>query len=609
MPSATSANNSTVIVDGQMDWSGGVSSQRVTTMRSELVPNGLARNQLAWLINGSVRDGGVSPRMGWNDMGQAHPGAMLFQIAYLYHPQDGSTPYFVACIGGRIWQLYADNVAGATDLSAAFGLSFPAGIERAYFCQGEEFLVIQSGLPTVLPLFWDGTTLRQSNGITGNTDPTLGPINEIPSATCMEYFMGRLWYAQGRIYTAGDIVKGANGTLAYGFRDAILKVTENPLAIGGDGFSVPTYAGNIRALKASASINTALGQGLLYIFTRKSVYSLDVPVTRTDWINARQPFQKVVQTSNGAVSDLSVVDVNSDLFFQSLEPGIRSLMMAVRYFGQWSNPPISSNMNRVLKANNRALLRAGSGIHFDERMYQTALPKMTQVGIVHQALAVMDFNPLGSLESQLPPVWEGIYEGLQILQLAVGDYGGRERAFAWVLSKDSTIHVWELTDYALFETDDKRIEMAIEFPAFTWSKESVLKKLVGGELWIDRLYGETWFEVYYRPDGDACWHLWTEFKECTARNSGEDYWSPTDYPSTEYGEGYRNVISLPLPQPECAVQMMRPTNEGFQFQVRLIVKGRARVRGLVLFAEPMVKRLYGSLPPTRLQQTFARQLA
>ena len=46
------------VVDGSMDFSGGVNSDAVTTLASGLNPNGLKRNQLAWLYNGTVRGAG-----------------------------------------------------------------------------------------------------------------------------------------------------------------------------------------------------------------------------------------------------------------------------------------------------------------------------------------------------------------------------------------------------------------------------------------------------------------------------------------------------------------------------------------------------------------------
>ena len=95
-------------------------------------------------------------------------------------------------------------------------------------------------MTTANPLIWDGAILRRSKGI---TNPAVAPgtpgVNEIPAGTAMDYFMGRIWYAQGRVANAGDIVGGPSGTLAYDFRDSVLNVTECPLVLGGDGFSVP----------------------------------------------------------------------------------------------------------------------------------------------------------------------------------------------------------------------------------------------------------------------------------------------------------------------------------------------------------------------------------
>jgi len=48
------------IVDGSLDFSGGVDSIKVTTIQSQQNPNGLGRNELAWLDNAGVRDGGIT---------------------------------------------------------------------------------------------------------------------------------------------------------------------------------------------------------------------------------------------------------------------------------------------------------------------------------------------------------------------------------------------------------------------------------------------------------------------------------------------------------------------------------------------------------------------
>lgn len=589
--------NEVVIVDGSVDYSAGVDSNKVPTIVSPNNPNGLNRNQLAWLINATVRKGGILQRTGWIRLGTAHNGGVLYQAGILYEPKNAD-PYLVFLIGGRVYRLDLATPGAPHDLSAQFGMFMPANVDYGYFCQAEEFLIIQAGDYVTKPLFWDGTTLWRSKGITnGAATPASGPhVNEIPAAGPMDYYMGRLWYAIGRNYSAGDIVGGITGTLAYGFRDALLCVQENPLCTGGDGFTVPSEAGNIRALRHSANLDTALGQGQLFIFTRKTIYSLDVPVTRTDWIDAtadNQPLQKVVQLVNGAVNDRSVVPSNGDLFFQSLEPGVRSLITAVRYFNQWGNTPISVEEERVLQYNDRSLMRFASGTQFDNRMLQAILPKQTPCGVVHQALLPLNFDELSTLGERKPPCWEGMYEGLDFLQLFTGDFGGRERCFGTVVSRDTgSIDLWELTDYAKFENGDNRVTWQIEFPAYTSGDEFALKKLVSGEIWIDKVWGEVIFVMEYRPDGDPCWHPWVTWKECTQRGSLD---TAETYPPVEYRESYRSMRTLPLPPDACDSRGNRPANIGYQFQPRLTIKGWCRVRGLLLYMEKVERRLYQDL--------------
>jgi len=585
-------------VDGSNSWSGGVNSILNPTISTPSNPDGLKRNQLAWLSNATVRDGGITTRAGWNRLGRIHDGSALYQGGSVYEP-NGANPYLMLSIGGHIYKVLPDDLGSIVDLSASFGLFNPPLVEQAFFCQAELFEIIQAGdyetaaVPT-LPLFWDGTTLRRSIGITTLTPTHTPGQNEIPAATCMDYYQLRLWYAQNRQYAAGDIVGGPSGTAPYHFKDAVLNVTENPLAFGGDGFTVPTNAGNIRALKHAANLDSTLGQGRLYIFTRKAVYALTVPMTRLEWIAAdkdHMPVQTVVQLVNGSVNDRGVVSVNGDLYYQSLEPGIRSLVTAIRYFGQPGNTQIGVNENRILKFNDRALLHACTGIEFDNRLLMSALPRQTEQGIVHPALVPLDFAPLSTFESTLPPVWHGMYEGLEHFQLFTADFGGLQRAFSVVRASDGGIDLWELTTAERFNDGDKRTTSYIEFPAFNWGDNFELKELIGAELWVDRLFGEVVFKMEYRPDGDPCWYFWHEWKKCSSRDSCEDI-PPICYPLTPRGESYQPGMTLPRPPVVCAPVTKRPTNVAFQIQPRLTVHGFCRVRGLYLYSTNKMRALY-----------------
>lgn len=495
--------------------------------------------------------------------------------------------------------------AQVTNIRHATPFNFGDGLSKPFFVQGNEFCVVQAGDYTTLPLFWDGVVLRQSIGINNSAvAPGTPNANQLPPGGPMDFYMGRLWYSVGLNFQAGDITGGPSGTATYAFRDAILNVTENPLVLGGDGFATPANEGIITALKHNANQDAALGQGVLFAFTSRGAHGLTVPVTRGDWINANsnnQPKMVPVQLAMGTLSDRSVVAVNGDLFYQDPLGNIRTLLTAVRYFGQWGNLPISSNINRLLQFNDKTLLNWGCGIYFNNRMIQSALPILTPQGTVHQALSAMDLEPISSFGSQSPPVWDGMYEGLDVIQLFTGIFSGKERAFAVVVSRvDFSLQLWELTANDRFDNTDTRIQMQAEFPAFTWGNEFSLKQQVSAELWVDRLYGEVVFTLEYRPDGESCWQKWHEWKVCTPRNSCESTGvNPCTglaqvqcYPLVPYGESYKQTMTLPTPPNNCQRQSGRPSYINYQCQPRLTVKGFCRIRGFLLHALPKEKKLY-----------------
>jgi hypothetical protein len=309
----------------------------------------------------------------------------------------------------------------------------------------------------------------------------------------------------------------------------------------------------------------------------------------------------VLQINNGSVNDRSVVNVNGDLFYQSLEPSIRSLVDAVRYFQQWGNRSISANIQRVLQFNNRALMRLGAaGTTFDNRLYQTQLPIQTAQGVVSQALAILDFLPVSTFESNKEPIWNGIYEGLQYFNLATADFNGLERSFCTVRAAQAgDIQLYETiplqrTDFNDFggSITESRIVWSFETPAFTWSQEFLLKRLVSAELWVDRVSGEVVFKLEYRPDGDTCWRLWNEWKICSARTTAEDCEHPISYPIAPYGDGYKQNMVMPKPRVGCETFSARPSDVAYQQQFRLTVKGYCRLRGMIFKAEPDDREMY-----------------
>lgn len=597
------------LTDGQFDFSGGVDSSKVPLLTSPLNPNGLARNKLAWLVNGTVRGGGIAQRGGWQPLCTVSDGTKLYQggIMYETEPLGLLNPYLMLAIGGEIFLVRVDSNNAVQPIT---NQRWNAALPQAFFVQGERFVVIQVGDFVTNPIIWDGAVMSRSVGIISPFNVPgpypLGqlPFNEIPPGGAMSYYMGRIWYEQpdGRSYAAGDIVGShASGTAGpYNYTDSILHVTESPLAFGGDGFKLPSQAGNIRAINYPIALDTTLGEGPLFVWTSKQVYALTVPVDRTAWIATTinsQPLQRVVMNQAGAVGERSIVAVNGDLWYQSLDPAIRTFLMALRYFETWGNTPASNPINRILAGNNRALMHLASAMAFNSRMFQGVLPVQTAVGVACQSIAVMDMDPLSTLDDQKPPVWEGSHEGLNWLQFFTGNFGGLERAFGVVQSQvDGSIQVWENSDGFLRDNGDNRITTYIEFPQFDWGGfpraqgggPFELKRLDGLDLWVDQVIGTVDFTLQFRVDDDTCLYDWSTKQICAARSSLEDAnATATSYPPTPYYQQFKVPLTFGPPvRPPCGVASGRPVNYGYRFQPILTIKGTCRVRAYHIHAIP-----------------------
>lgn len=594
----TMANsNGERISDGTTDFSGGVDSGRITTVKSQANPNGLARNQLAWLENGTVRGGGIRPRPGMKPLVQGAGWSGIFQGASMYEPIDGN-PYIMLDVGGKTYQVRVDTDNSVVQVSNA-ATQNSATIDYHWFVQAERFRITQNGAQE--PLVWDGTTLKRISGVGA-------VVAKLPTGTAMAYYNGRVAVASGgRQYVFGDIVgSGAgapsSGTAPFGYTDAVLNMTEVGYATLTGSLILPTNAGNIRSFAVTSNINQPVSTGTLFIGTRKAIYAFNGGTARASWSTMEQPLQTVAQFGNGIVSDRSVVGYNGDFFFQTLEPGVRSFQMAVRYANQWGNTPISRNENRVLALSDRSMLRFSSGIEFNNRLYQTVLPFQTSVGVAHRGIMPLDFDLISSLEDKLNnsifPAWEGMQEGLDFMQLLQGDFGGLQRAFTVVHSRVSNkIEVWELSLADRSDNGDNRISWYIETPSFDWRNPFMLKELETVELWIDRLYGSCEVEVFFRPDAWPCYVFWHAFKMCAARDCSEDplLETPCIYPTQPYCQQDRATLMMPKPPAPCLVTNERPANLGYQFQIKIQVRGSMRIRGLLLHALPREKQPFKGL--------------
>lgn len=532
-----------------------------------IAPNLIQKNQSAFAVNTTFRGGWPTARPalkrcplnfnGDSDLETAFKSA-LFQTAGPYVSDDGLASG-MSMQGGRVFRTSIEDFS-VQEITIA-GDPNPPNIQIAWAIQAENFWILQDGQSK--PFIYNGGSAQRAT-------PT-----QIPVASQMAYYMGRIWLAQGKKYVAGDIVYGPPSNS----RSSILYMTENAYLVGGGAFGVPAGSGNIVALKPIANINTALGQGDLIIFTENNVFATLVPQDRTQWNNSTQLLQRVIQLANGAYAQDSVVNVNEDLFYRS--DGIRSLAYSVRNVGQWGNTPISNEVREILAFDSEAFLQYGSGVNFDNRMLMTVSPAVSQGhGVYHRGLVVLDFDLITGIQGQLPPAWEGIWTGVNILKIFTVRHLRKERCFLYVLSSESEIELWELTKSDLFDndgTDNQRIQWSIDTRSMDFGSKFDSINLFAGDMFIDNVSGQVDIELQYRPDSYPCWIDWDSWSECAKTElCAEDLVACQQLPN--FRPQYRPYRQFVQPADSFDPILKTLNRVGYEFQFRLNVTGSARLK-------------------------------
>lgn len=395
--------------------------------------------------------------------------------------------------------------------------------------------------------------------------------DELPPGRMGCYGMGQNWFSMpnGISFASGDIVGSASGTPAYGFRDAVLKFTQNSYLATGGSFSVPGAIGQIQALAFTSNLDVSLGQGPLQVLTTDVAFSCSTALTLTaaggNWAGVTNPILTQSLITNGSTSQWATVTANGDLMFRAPD-GERSLILGRRDFNTWGNVPISTEVQAYIENDNPALLNFASAIVFDNRRLSTVGPTQAAFGVYHAGMIALNFDPISSLRGKQPSIWEGLWQDLNILQLLTGKFSGVPRAFAF--NYNTTTNTVELVEILSSVTPSSiPITTEIELPPWTFGETDPRtrdwKNLEDGEIFVDEIDSPVTVQSFYRTDYDSTYRPWSSFTIPAAPNyqprcgfdkppsKGPTAYSP---PSTQGGTG-------------------RFYSKGFHFQVKLIITG------------------------------------
>lgn len=445
---------------------------------------------------------------------------------------------------------------------------------------------LTAGSPNAIP----GAAIVMINlsdvpGTTVNSGTNAASVPELPAGRMGAYGLGRNWMSliDGKSFIASDIVGGSSGTQAFNYRDAPMRVTENVFLFGGGNFVVPGTVGDIRAMVFTATLDASLGQGPLQVFTPNGVFSCQAPVDRTTWQTITNPILTQSLIANGGLAQDSTILVNGDTHFRAVN-GEYSLILARRDFQvSWGNTPLSIEMSRVLSKDDQSLLGYGSAIYFDNRKLSTASPQTSPGGVFHAGTIAQNFDPVSGARDKAPPVWDGLWTGLNVLKYVKGLFNGTQRAFAFCYNATNLeIELYEIlpTGPEHFDNGTTRIMWGFESPSiFKEVKGKTifdLVTLIDGEISVDEVVGRVDFQAYYKPDQYPCWIPWHSWSICaetpnplavTAQNANLQ---PAFQPRMGLGEPDVKM---------CDTRLNRPFRDGYTFQFKLVVSGHCRFLG------------------------------
>lgn len=510
------SNSANWLRDGNLAFHGGVDGS--------VPPSDLPRNQCARAINCTMRGGPIKPRPGWQprpltfsndwngaDITQAFENARFQHASFYAHPTN---PALISVQGGRVFYIsLADfSVQEITPHDGAGVIDRNSSLPQLGWSeQAENYWIYQDNQS--YPIIFNGTACRRSNPAQ----------NEVPVGNVMAYAQGRLVVAlpDRQTYRVGDLLfSPASGTPAANYKDAVLRFTENNyLSEGGDFiarvFGAASKEGKITGMKSIAQTNMQLGQGPLLIGTPYTMFTIQLPFDRTTWKDLPNP-QQTNSPIMGPLSNDSMVLVNGDIWYRSVD-GIRSLIMAYRDFSTWGNTPLSAEVGPHLKYDTMSLLEHTSAVLFDNRLLTTISPAPNAHGVFFRGLAVIDFNLISTLTKKMQPAWEGVWTGNRTLKIVKGLVENTERCFAFTLSDECKIELWELVPDSKFDDTDTAINWSFELPSYNCGDSDRFKRLETARIIINELQGTLTGTVKYRTDLNPCWMPWDEFEVCAKR--------------------------------------------------------------------------------------------
>ncbi len=282
------------------------------------------------------------------------------------------------------------------------------------------------------PIVVDGLTIfRCSPTHTVNN----APAPQVPIAVLGAYNQNRLFIANNGVeFTAGDGV----GNLAT--PEAPITFTEvftpsspfyNQFFALGNGESQHS----ITAMGFIQALDQSLGIGSMFVATNQKVYYYNTQQPRDQWTTSQ--FGGLLIANAGVVGPRAFTNINSDVIFLSTEGQVHAFSASREESRRWGNVPLSREVDYFLHNSGGrktrgfrepGLYRYAAIGYFDNRVFITANPYRVQAttsdqqsvpDYAHGGFVVLELDVASSLLSETPPVWPGLWTGINPMDIQV----------------------------------------------------------------------------------------------------------------------------------------------------------------------------------------------
>ena len=475
-------------------------------MESSVDPALLAENQFVRGVNITTRDGLPRMRDGFARVLQFATGTYRGGKVWSLNSGD----YLTYVIDGTV---YVADIDGATITS--LGALFPVATSRCYFCQADQWMVIQDGSDRPV-------VLQQVGGVFSVYGRNPPEVSLVPG-TVMLYSHRRLHYIPKVVPTydpavtpatvsnvpIASTIEGRVCIVSSDIRDIlnpewIFRMSEHRVLNGGGGRALPEELGFITALGVLRGAATGTGVGESIVFAREGVCGFDFSFPRTQWDNAN--LARMLFQGAGTITPEAVTQVNNDLVYIDLNGYVRRLLYDASTLngsgGNLSNIPASLPMTYYHNLSGVTELAAASATFVDNRYLWTLKGK---TGALYDGLGVLDTSASVFTGVNNPMKYDGVWTGFDFQQVVGMKSNGQRRLVIVAKGANDTNYLLMQSPGTYYDNGTTAIRSCVVSRVTNFIEPLKTKELRSVTLDLSDIRTPVVVTVLYRPRGFPTW--------------------------------------------------------------------------------------------------------